>query len=124
MNPVDQFLARGRRDPRFVCTTTISDLCNNHELLWIRVERTLNELIGHMRTVEVTCIEVVHTRLYGFSQNPNCRLWITWWSPHLRPRKLHGTVPHTIQGDRGAWEREFAGEVSRSEEHTSELQSH
>src|SRR5262252_4683366 len=39
-------------------------LGDDHEILGIRMERLLDELIGHVRTVVVAGVDVVHARIY------------------------------------------------------------
>src|ERR1700730_16160156 len=78
----------------------------------IRMERLRDKLIGHRRTVEVAGIDMVHAGLYCLAQNSNCRVKITWWSPHLRASKLHCTIAHAVHGHGCARQREAASEIS------------
>jgi hypothetical protein len=54
--------------PGFVWTSTSAYFRDDHEILGIRMERLLDKLIGHVRSVVVAGINVVHARLYRLSQ--------------------------------------------------------
>src|SRR5580698_4141428 len=99
-------------NPGLVCAPASADLGDNHEAIRIGMERPLNKLIGHMRTVEVAGINMVHARLYGLAQNSYGSVNISGWSPHPWTRKLHCTVPHAVHGHGCARQREAAGEIS------------
>ena len=76
------------------------------------MERLLDDLIGHMRTVIVAGIDVVYASRNRLSQNCNRSVNITRRSPHLRAGKLHRAIAHAVQGHRGAGEGEAAAELS------------
>src|SRR5262249_41049971 len=64
MNGINQLLARESMRPGFIWSATSAHFGDDHETIRIRMERLLNDLIGHMRTVVVAGIDVVHTGLY------------------------------------------------------------
>ena len=99
MNGIDQFLTRKSRDPRLVFTTASADFGDDHETIHIRMKRLFDDLIGHVRTVEIARIDVVHACRNRLSQNSNGAVNITRRSPHLWSGKLHRTIAHAIQGD-------------------------
>src|ERR1700756_641617 len=76
------------------------------------MERPLDDLIGYMRTVVVTGINVVHAGLDRLPQNSNSLVNVAWRSPNPGTGKLHCSVAHAVQGHRSAWQREAAGEVN------------
>src|SRR5437879_5805885 len=53
MNGVNQFLTRKSMNPGLVFTPASAHLGDNHQTSRIRMERLLDDLIGHMRTVIV-----------------------------------------------------------------------
>src|SRR6266568_288507 len=112
MNAVDQFLSRKSRYPRFVCATARPELGDNHKPVRIRMERLLNNSIGHMRAVVVAGVNLVHAGLYCMAQNGDGAVNVAWRSPHARSCKLHCTVAHAIHCHRGGRQGEGAGEIS------------
>jgi hypothetical protein len=72
MNGVDQFLGRNGVKPRLVCSASKAHLGNDHQAVRARVERLLDNLISHVRTVKVTGVDVVHARRNRSSQDANC----------------------------------------------------
>src|SRR5713101_8390293 len=60
MHTVDQFLTRKSVNPGLVFTTAGTDLGDNYHAVRIRMKRFLNNLIRHMRAVEVARIDMVH----------------------------------------------------------------
>jgi len=53
MNTIDQLLAGKSRNPGPVCTPTSAYFGDDHETIRVGMERLLDNLIRHMRTVEV-----------------------------------------------------------------------
>src|SRR5580704_10991456 len=94
MDGIDQLLPRKSVKPRLVFATAGADLGDDHEVIRVWMKRLLDELIGHMRTVVVAGIDVVHTRRYSLSQNSDRTVHITRRSPHLRTSKLHRAIAH------------------------------
>jgi hypothetical protein len=62
------------------------------------MKRLLNDLIGHMRTIKVTGIDMVHAFRNRRSQDCNRGVNITRRSPHLWAGKLHRAVAHAVHG--------------------------
>src|SRR5207249_12159466 len=92
MDRVDQFLARKSRNPRLVGSPASAHLGDDHQSVRIRVERLLDNLIGHMRTIVVARIDVVHPSLDGLSQDSNRAFKIARRSPHFWTRQLHSAI--------------------------------
>ena len=61
------------------------------------MERLLNDLIGHMRTVKVAGIDMIHAGRNRLSQNGDRAINIARRSPHLRAGQLHRAIAHAIQ---------------------------
>src|ERR1700719_2632885 len=85
------------RKPGLVWTSASADFRDDHEILGVRMERLLDELIGHMGSVVVAGIDVVHAGLYRLSQNSNGGIHILRRSPNARASQLHGAVAHAVQ---------------------------
>jgi len=97
--------------PGFVWTATSAYFGDDHEILGIRMERLLDNLVGDMRTVEVAGVNVVHSRLDGLAQNSDGGIHITRRSPDARASQLHGAVAHAVQCHRFAGQGEADGGV-------------
>ena len=111
VNAIDQFLARKSMKPGLVCSPARAHLGDDHQAIRIGMERLLDDLIGHMRTVKVAGIDVVHAGRDRLSQNGNRGLHIARRSPHLRAGKLHRAIAHAVQGHRCAGKREGAAKI-------------
>src|SRR5580698_3040185 len=68
VNRIDQFLPGKGVNPRLVRSTPRAHLSDNHQILVIWVQRLFDDLIGYMRTVVITGIEVVHAGVQRFAQ--------------------------------------------------------
>ncbi len=82
--------------PGFVWTSTSAYFGDDHEILRVRIECLLDQLIGHMGSVVVAGVDVVHAGLYRFSQNSNGGIHILRRSPDARASQLHGAVAHAV----------------------------
>src|SRR5580692_11488910 len=96
MNGIHQLLAGKRVKPGFVWTSASAYFGDDHEILRIWIERLLDKLIGHVRSVVVAGINVVHARLDGFAQNSDGGVDIPRRSPDARASQLHGAVAHAV----------------------------
>src|ERR1700719_1242726 len=86
------------RKPGLVWTSASADFRDDHEILGVRMERLLDQLIGHMGSVVVAGIDVVHTGIYRLSQNSNGSINVAWGAPHFRASQLHGPIAHAVNG--------------------------
>ena len=75
------------------------------------MERLLDQLIGHMRTVVVAGVNVVHAGLHHLAKNGDGGVNVAWRSPDSWPSKLHCAVAHAVHRHRCARQREGAGEI-------------
>jgi hypothetical protein len=60
MDRIHQVLAGKSVEPGFVGTSACAHFGDDHEIFGIRMKRLLDELIGHMRSVVVAGVDVVH----------------------------------------------------------------
>src|SRR5258708_8330326 len=60
MDCIDQFLTRKRMRPGLVLITASTHFGDDHKTVRIRMQCPLNDLIGHMWTIVVAGINVVH----------------------------------------------------------------
>src|SRR5580700_86307 len=59
---VDDFLARTCVRPGTIGAAARTVLGHDHQIIGIRMQRLLNDLIGYMRTVVIAGVNVVHAR--------------------------------------------------------------
>ena len=78
-------------------------LADQREVLRVRMQRLPDELVGHVGTVELGGVDVVHAEFDRPPQHGQRFVAITRRSEHAGPRKLHRAEAHT--GDRKATER-------------------
>jgi hypothetical protein len=64
------------------------------------MERLVDNLIGHMRTIEVARIDMVHSSLNGLSQDSDRTVKIARRSPDSWTRQLHRPVTHAMDNPR------------------------
>ncbi len=69
MNRIDQFLAGKRRDPGFVFAAPSSHFGDDRQIVRVRMQRLLDDLIRDMRAIEVARIDMVHALRDCFLQN-------------------------------------------------------
>src|SRR5262249_45777589 len=62
MNRVDEFLAAKSVNPGLVCSPASAHLGVDHQSVRIGMQRLLDYLIRHVRTIKVARIDMVHTR--------------------------------------------------------------
>src|SRR6202007_2112495 len=74
MYGIDNLLARACVKPGTVGAAASADLGDDHQVIGIRMQRLLNNLIGDMRTVEIAGIDMVHARRHSLAQNRD-RAW-------------------------------------------------
>ena len=76
------------------------------------MKRVLDNLIGHMRTVVVAGINMVHARVDGLAQNGNGGRDISGRPEDAGSGKLHSAVTHAVQACRCVEQREAAGSTN------------
>src|SRR5579862_448264 len=111
MDAVDELLAGESMNPGLVRTAPSAQFGNDHETISVRMESLLNDLIGHMRSVVVAGINVIHAGLYRLAKNSNGGIDVPWWSPDAGSGELHGAVSHAIQGYRCTRKREVSSKI-------------
>src|ERR1700747_3312416 len=106
MYGIDNLLASACVKPGTVGAAASADFGDDHQVIGIRMQRLLNDLIGDMRTVEIAGIDVVHARCHSLAQNRD-RAWnVAWWAPNLLiailSGELHGPITDPVNSQRGA----------------------
>jgi hypothetical protein len=106
MHGVDNLLARSCVKPGTVGAAARTDFGHDHQIIGIRMQRLLNDLIGYMRTVEITGIDVVHSRRDCLAKNRDRTGNIARRPPHslvaVLSSELHRPITHTIYIQRSA----------------------
>src|SRR5439155_25010157 len=87
----------------------------------IRMESFLNDLIRHVRTIEIAGVDVVHAGSYRFTQHGDGGIGIARWPKHAGTGELHGAVTHAVNGHRSAGKCEFAAELLVFVVHSDEI---
>src|SRR5580693_8610482 len=82
MYGIDDLLARACVKPGTVGAAAPADFGHNDQIIGIRMQRLLNDLIGDMRTVEIAGIDVVHARGDGLAKNRDRTGNIAWRAPN------------------------------------------
>ena len=85
MDGIDQLLTRKRMKPGLVRAPASADFGDDHQSIGIGMKRLLDDLIGHMRTVIVAGIDMVHAGRNRLSQNSDRGVKITRRSPTCGP---------------------------------------
>jgi hypothetical protein len=70
------------------------DLGDDPQLLWIRMQRFFDKLIGYVRPIEVAGVDVGDTELNNLAQDREGTVMVCWRPEYMRTSQLHGTVPH------------------------------
>src|SRR5580692_1754604 len=112
MNCVNYLLTGKSMNPGFVGTPTSPNLGDDHEIIRVRMQRLLNNLIGHVGTVEVACVDMIDPRLYRLAKNRNCGISIARRSPDPRTGQLHCTIARPVDSHCCAGQSETAGKIS------------
>lgn len=66
----------------------------------VRVERVVNELLRHIRSVRVRRVDQIHAQLDGAPQDAEGEIAIPRWPPHAAPGKLHRTETEPVHRQR------------------------
>ena len=91
-----------------------TDFGHDHQIIGIRMQRLLNDLIGDMRTVEIAGVDVVHARRDSLAQNRDRTGNIARRAPNklvsILSGELHRPITEPVYSQRGAGERKAATE--------------
>lgn len=80
-----------------------TDLADQDQVLGVGVERLANELVHHVRAVELGGVDVVHATVDRLAQYGERLIVILGWPEHARPREAH--CPEADGRHRGRAER-------------------
>src|SRR4029453_451812 len=97
MDCVDQFLTGKSRDPRLVWTSASTDLRIDYETNRIGMQCPLYDLVGHMRSIVVACVNVIDARVAWPPHNRDSGVTIPGWPPNSGTPKLHCAVTRPIK---------------------------
>jgi hypothetical protein len=62
------------------------------------MKRLADELIGDVRTVEITGVDVIDPARYSLAQHGERPRAIFWWAEHAGSCELHCAVAHAVHG--------------------------
>ena len=93
-------------DPAAVRVPLSPDLADQHQVVGVGVKRGADQLVGDTGPVILRGIDVIDTQLDGLSKHVHGCPDVARWTPHTRPRQLHGA--ETNAADRPA------GQVGRA----------
>ena len=92
-----------------------TDFGHDDQIIRIRMQRLLNDLIGDMRTVEIAGVDVVHARRDSLAQNRDRTGNIAWRAPNplvaILSGELHSPITDPVYTQRGAREHKAATET-------------
>ena len=94
--------------PRAIGRAHRSHLRDNDQLFGIRMEGLLDQLIGDVRPVKVTCIDMIDSEFNGFTQHREAVINVTGWPKNALARQLHGAVAHAVNRKGAAGKRKGA----------------
>src|SRR5690606_930604 len=83
-----QLLSGKRRQPGGILAASGSDLGHNRKVVPVRMKRLADTLVGHMRSVKIAGINVIHTRRHRFTQHRQRRIFVFCRTKNARPAKL------------------------------------
>src|SRR3984957_9486906 len=114
MDGIDNLLARACVKPGAVGAAASANFGYDDQIIRVRMQRLLNDLIGYMRTVEIAGIDVIHARRDRLAKNRDRTGNIAWRAPNplvaILSGELHGTITDPVYSQRGARERKAATE--------------
>ncbi|SRR5258707_1007169 len=115
MYGIDNLLARACVKPGTIGAAAPTDFGHDHQIIGIRMQRLLDDLISYMRTVEIAGIDMVHARIDSFAKNPDRTGNIGWRAPNhlgaIPSGQLHRPIADTVYSQRRAPEGKAATET-------------
>ena len=60
------------------------------------MQRLADDLVGDVRAIEVTGVDVGYARSDGFPQNRQRGVMVLWRAENARPGELHGAIAHPV----------------------------
>jgi hypothetical protein len=80
-------------NPGFIFTSASAHLGDDHQTVWIGMERLLDDLIRDVRTVEVAGVDVVDPQRDSLSQYRDCNVNIARRPPTCGPASCIAPYP-------------------------------
>src|SRR6202007_2100781 len=115
MYGIDNLLPRACVKPGTVGAAASADFGHDHQVIGIRMQRLLNDLIGDMRAIEIAGIDVIHARCDSLAKNRDRTGNIVRRAPNLLiailSSELHGPITDPIHSQRSTCERKKATET-------------
>src|ERR1700735_1909505 len=103
---IDSLLARTCVKPGTIGAAAPTHFGHDNQIIGIRTQRLLDDLISYMRTVEIAGIDMVHARIDSFAKSRDRTGNIARRSPNplvaILPGELHGPVTDPVHSQRGA----------------------
>ncbi len=69
LNGLFQVLGRGVHNPRTLVSAAGANLCDDRQVLPIRVQRLLDDLVRYVWSIEIACVDVIDTALDGLTKD-------------------------------------------------------
>src|SRR5579862_5121190 len=115
MYGIDNLLPRACVKPGTVGAAASADFGHDHQVIGVRVQRLLNDLISYMRAVEIAGIDVVHARCDSLAKNRDRAGNIAWRTPNhlvaIPAGQLHRPITDPVHSQRSTSERKAATET-------------
>jgi hypothetical protein len=76
-------------------------LGDEYQLLWIGMQRLAEELVRHIRSIELSRVDVIDPGVDGTTDDGQRLVAILRWSEHPGPRELHRAKTHAADRTTG-----------------------
>src|ERR1700722_19560040 len=98
MHCIDNLLARASVRPRAITAAACAHFGHDHEIVRVWMKGLFDELVGDVRTIKVTGINMVYARGDDLTQNSDRTGNVGRGAPDefvaIPPSQLHGAVAH------------------------------
>lgn len=87
-----EFSSREGRKPRSILAASRTNFGSDQEVVGIRIQRLVNQLICDMRAIKIAGVDVIDAERNGFAQHGQCAVAILGRAEDARPCELHGAI--------------------------------